>query len=415
MRLPTDVPSDLPPDLPPDLPHEVAERVRQPGFDAVLDRARTGRRRRRTTVASGLAAVVVVGGLATWGPSLRTGDSPDPAGPSRTGTPTRPSGAVDERLPVDVRQVLAGDMVEPWVVSGSGGATAAVWADCRGAGGCRHALVTRLGDRVHGRLLPEGTRPVVQPVPGGWLLEGDDGFLQVTPEGGEVPVLEGGGDSHDVQAGDTAVETTRGWRLLRGDTLVDVPVPEGEPVRSAYVTPAGRLVVAVERGSGIVVAATDEGVDWDFTHMTRTDQRVAGAVLAGHGDDVAAVLLGDDPDGSIPVLQVSVSGDAGQTWHTTSGPVLTSSGPEGPDGLADLNGIAVTDDGTTFLTAGTAGLVRVDPSATVVATPLSSHDRSVFLVAHRVCLVVEHSPYDELSCSADDGTTWVPQALPGLR
>jgi hypothetical protein len=112
------------------------------------------------------------------------------------------------------------------------------------------------------------------------------------------------------------------------------------------------------------------------------------------------------------VVQVDVSADGGTTWDTASGRELPFGGP---GGLADLNGLAVTDEGTTFLTTGTAGLVRVDASANVVATPMSSHDRSVFLVAHRVCLVVEDSPHDELSCSSDDGATWVPQALPGLR
>jgi hypothetical protein len=272
--------------------------------------------------------------------------------------------------------------------------------------------VTRLGQRVHGRVLPEGTYPFVQPVPGGWLLEGDGGFVLVTPDGEDEPVIDPDGSSSDVMAGDTAVETTRGWRLLRGDELVPVPTPAGEPVRAAYVTPAGRLVVAVERGSGIVVAATDEGAEWDFTHMTRTAERVASAVLGGHGDHVTVVLLGDDPDGSVPVVQVDVSADAGATWESASGRELPFGGP---GGLADLNGLAVTDEGTTFLTAGTTGLVRVDAAANVTGLPMSSHDRSVFLVAHRVCLVVERGPTDELACSSDDGATFTPVALPGFR
>ncbi|HEV2798766.1 MAG TPA: hypothetical protein VGV65_14220, partial [Nocardioides sp.] len=53
-----------PTDLPTDLPHEVARRTPQPGFDAVLERADSGRRRRRTSIASGLATAVVVAGVA---------------------------------------------------------------------------------------------------------------------------------------------------------------------------------------------------------------------------------------------------------------------------------------------------------------------------------------------------------------
>lgn len=388
--------------LPADLTREVADRVEPPGFDVVLDRARQARRRRRrTTIAAGVAACVVAG--TTWGVGSRDDGGPDPAGPDRSQAPT---GSVDPRLPTEVRDLLAGDRVDPWVVSGSGGAVAALWAGC--SDGCRHALVTRIGDRVHARLLPDDVRPVLQPVPGGWLLEGDDGFARVTPEGEDLPFRGAGdeaGGAGDVRAGDTAVETSRGWRLLRGDELVAVPVPEDEPVRSAYVTPAGRLVVAVERGSGIVVAATDDGAAWDFTLMSRTAERVAGAVLAGHGDQVVVALLGDDPDGSIPVLQVGVSGDAGETWTTA----------RGSDGLADLSGLTIADDGTAWLTTGSAGLVRVGADGGVQAARLSAHDRSAFLVAHRVCLVTERGRYDVLSCSDDDGTTWVAQALPGLR
>ena len=86
-----------------------------------------------------------------------------------------------------------------------------------------------------------------------------------------------------------------------------------------------------------------------------------------------------------------------------------------PGGLADLNGLAVTDEGTTFLTAGTTGLVRVDAAANLTGLPMTSHDRSVFLVADRVCLVVERGPTDELACSSDDGATFTPVALPGFR
>ncbi|WP_374458282.1 hypothetical protein [Nocardioides sp.] len=398
--------------LPTDLAREVADRVEQPGFDVVLDRAREGRRRRRrTALVSGLAAVCVVGGLA-WGTGRGSDPGPDPAGPTRSQAPTEITGSVDPDLPADVHELLSEERTDPWVVSGSGGALAAIWAGCDDAGACHSALVSRLGERLSARILPDATQPRLQPVPGGWLVETDEGFTRVTPEGEDLPVLDPGGNAYDVQAGDTAVETSRGWLLLRGDKLVPVPVPDGEPVRAAYVTPAGRLVVAVERGSGLIVAATDEGVEWDFTHMTRTTERVAGAVLAGHGDHVAVALLGDDPDGSIPVVQVGVSGDAGATWETASGRELPFGGP---GDLADLSGLAVSDEGTAWLTTGTAGLVRVDADANVVATRLSSHDRGVFLVVHRVCLVTERGRYDVLSCSDDDGTSWVTQALPGLQ
>ncbi|MDR7251606.1 hypothetical protein J2X46_000578 [Nocardioides sp. BE266] len=397
--------------LPTDLPREVAERAVQPGFDTVLDQARSARRRRRrTTIASGMAAAAVVGGIA-WGTGPGSDGGPDPAGSSRSQAPTEITGSVDPDLPAGVHRILSGDMVDPWVVSPSDGGIAALWADCGGANGCRIALVSRLGDQVSSRVLPETAFPSLQGVPGGWLLETADGFTRVTPEGEDQPVYDTGGSLTHPEPGDTAVSTRRGWRLLRGDKLITVPAPEGDTVQAAYVTPAGRIVVAVRRGSGIVVASSGDGSTWSYTHMTTAADRIVGAVIAGQGDDVAVALLGDSPDGSIPVLQVSVSDDAGETWAYASEGRLAG----GPGGLADLNGLAVGADGTTWLTTGSAGLVRVDSRANVMATQLSSHDRGVFAVADRVCLVTERGRYDVLSCSDDDGTTWVTQALPGLQ
>lgn len=402
MSRPTDLPHDLPHELPRELPHEVAERVRQPGFDVVVDRARTGRRRRRTTIASGLAALVVAGGLAAWGPGLRASDSPDPAVPSPTGTPTRLSGTVDERLPADVRELLGSEQLHPWQVVGSGGGIAAVWGECTGDE-CRFALVTRLGGQVSGSML--GGAPSLAEAPGGWLVQDDSGLAHVSADGERGPIVSGS-DAVPVEAGDVVVPTREGVRLLRGSTLLPVPTPDGSEAIGAYVTPAGDLVAARRSGSGTIeVSWTDGTGAWHVGHRSSpATGPVAGVAMAGHHDGVSVVLLGDAPDGSVPVLDVVASQDAGRTWRRA----------EAVAGLADLSGLAVSDDGSTYLTTGSHGAVRVDVAGEATSVRQSDHDHSVFQVSHRICVVAEAGRIDQLRCSADDGTTWVPQSLPGF-
>ena len=401
--------------LPTDFHHEVADRVEPPGFDVVLDRARAGRRRRRTTLAAGLAAACVVGGLATWGSGWRAADGPEPAGPTPSRVPTELTGQVDERLPDDVRDLLEAEELHPWAVAGSGGGVAVLWQGCPGDSArdnpCEFALVTRLGDRVGGVVL-EGGAPTITEVPGGWLVRDDSGLTRVSADGAREPVHDARPGDDDVVAGDTAVQTSDGTRLLRGDDLVAVPVPPApdSDVLSAYVTPDGRLVAAASTGAGVRVWTTDDGRTWGTQMSARsTTAPISSAVVAGHGDHVAVAFLGDDRDGTIPLVEVQYSHDAGATWEWARGLDV-----EGADGIRDLSSVAVSDEGSTYLTTGSHGLVRIDADGNAVASRLSSHDSSAFLVAHRVCLVAEAGRVDQLRCSPDDGTTWVPQPLPGF-
>ncbi|GAA5115507.1 hypothetical protein GCM10023339_22780 [Alloalcanivorax gelatiniphagus] len=389
--------------LPTDFHHEVADRVEQPGFAVVLDRARAARRRRRTTLSTGLAAACVVGGLATWGAGWRAGDGAEPAGPSPAPLPTELTGEVDERLPADVRDVLGSDRLHPWQVVGSGGGTAAVWGDCED--GCRFALVTRLGDDVRGRVL-EGDSPTITEVPGGWLVDDGSGLFRVSPGGEREEVVDPGGNPVPAEAGDVVVPTADGPRLLRGDKLLPVPTPDGGEPLAAYATPAGDLVVASRSGTGDVQVSwtEDGGGAWSPGLLPRPGAGpVSAVVMAGHHDGVAVALLGDAPDGSIPVLEVASSQDVGRTWSPA----------RGVGGLRDLSGLAVSDEGSTYVTTGSHGAVRFDAGGD--ALPVGQPgDHSVFLVAHRVCFVTEVGRVDELRCSPDDGATWVPQPLPGF-
>lgn len=388
--------------LPTDFHREIAERVDPPGFDEVLDRASAARRRRRTTIASGLAVACVVGGLAfaLGGPGDRTTD------------PT-PPGRVDDQLPADVRAVLDDDRLDLWAatggLAGSPGAVAVLWRGCDQEP-CRFAVVTRDGDRVSGVALG-ASFPKLTAVPGGWLVEDATGFSRVTPEGDRAQIYDVGDVSGngDVMAGDTAVETDDGWRLLRGDKLIRVPSPDASVVTAAYVTPEGQLVV-VDEGPGFAIATTPDGRTWFGQRTIRFTNVMSTTVVTGHGDHVAVALLEDDPDGSIPVVEVQTSHDAGATWSTPRGLDLT-----GPDGIRDLSSMAVTPSGSTYVTTESHGLIRIDPDGSAAATPLSGHDTSAFVLDDSICVVAEAGRVDELQCSADDGTTWTPIPLPGFR
>ena len=401
------------PELPTDLSHEVAERVDPPAFAEVLGRASEARRRRRTTLGAGLAAAVVVAGLAlvAGDPFGGDGRSQEPASPTGTWDG---SSEVDPTLPGDVREVLGAERLHPWSASGSGGATAVLWGvQCPDAV-CPFVVATRSGDRTAGVVLPDGF-VTMTPVPGGWLLDAGESFSRLDPTGDLEPVFDPTGRVPAVEAGDTAVPTSQGLRLLRGGELLPVPTPDDRPVHSAYVTPAGRLVVTAPRPDGTPrVAVLEDGV-WTEVDATGGEPpsyrgRTGTAVIAGHGDDLVLVTVGDVSDGSMPVTNVRLSHDAGDTWVTATG-----TDDLDPDELRDLSAMTVSAEGSAFLTTGSHGLVRVDPDGSVTPSRLSSHDHSVFLVAHRVCLVTEAGRVDHLQCSADDGRTWTPSPLPGFR
>jgi hypothetical protein len=403
--------------LPTDLQHDVAERVVQPGFDAVLDRAATGRRRRRTTIASGLAAAVVVGGLGAVAGGLVGADdgSPDPARPAPT-TPWDGSSTPDERLPSDVLAVLDDDQLQLWwIAGGPDGAVAALWRGCD-FDPCRFAVVTRDGDQVFGEALG-ASFPTVTSVPGGWLVEDARGVSRLSPSGDRSEIFDPGPTlAADVMAGDTAVPTSDGWRLLRGDKLVPMPVQADRRTYAAHVTPDGRLVAVTGTDVGHVtwISTTDDGRVWGNEIATRATEKVSSAVVAGSGDHVAVALSGDDPSGAIPLLDVQVSHDGGTTWTSARGVVSGSVDTMSTDRVRGASSMAVTPDGTTYLTTESHHLVRIDDEGFATPVQLSAFDTSVFASGDEVCLVGERGRYDALLCSPDGLTEWADQPLPGL-
>ena len=400
--------------LPTDLAREVADRTEQPGFDVVLDRARQGRRRRRrTTIGSAVAAACVVGGVA-WGTAAggpgRDEQSPEPAQPGVI-QPWDGTSGVDTRLPTSVRSLLGEDRLHAWAVAGSGDSLAVMWRSCADDLPCTSALVLRHGDDVSGRLI-DADAPRISAVPDGWLYEDGRGMELVTPAGGLEPVtvIRPGNGIGTTMAGDTLVDTLAGPALLRGTKVVDVPAPADEVVLGGYVTPSGRLVAATQAGGQVAVRATDDGSTWERTVTARSTEPVSGAVVAGSGDHVVVAFLGDDPDGSIPLVEVQLSGDAGRTWFPAHGMDMLGGLP-----VHDLTSLVVTPAGSSYVTTVSHGLVRISDQGNVTVARQSSFDQAAVVVGDTVCAVTEAGRVDQLRCSADDGTTWVPQPLPGFR
>jgi hypothetical protein len=352
--------------------------------------------------------VVVVTAYAVGTPMQRDGRTPEPAPPGRTDTSNRTS-EVDPRLSAPVRRLLGGEFADLRRISGSDGAVAALWHTCPGDGDCRMVLVTE-DPLPTAEILPEPTS--LSAVPGGWLVERRDGWFRVTGTGGLERIHDTGPGSADVTAGDTAVFTTTDVRLLRGDQLVPMPGvgPGGWNPSSAYVTPEGRLLLTPTiEGPTRVVVSDDGGQVWRMTHTVGEGSGTpATGLLAGHGDVVAYVALGNDADGSIPVLEIAVSSDGGESWRVARGDF-------GAEGLRNPSSLAVSPAGTTYVTTGSHGVVRIDADGNATATRLSSHDHSAFALGEDVCVVAEAGRVDELRCSEDDGATWTPRPLPGFE
>ena len=394
--------------LPTDFAREISDHAPQPGFDAVVDRARAGRRRRRTTIASGLAAAVVVAAIGFAITDLPGGDpSPEPANPTRTSDVDH---RIDADLPEGVRHVLGRDGVQAWDVSAVDGVVAAFWRACeKPFDPCRHAWTLRDGDEVTGGLIDAGS-PVVTVVPYGWLIDEQRGpTLLLTPDGEVEEVGSVGDGGTALTPGDASVLTFEGSRLLRDGALVAMPEPTDRPaVGSAYVTPGGRLVAATsDAPGGWGAQATDDGRAWEDS--TAGPPETINVRVAGSGDHVAVMFNGAGPDHSVGIEQVIVSGDAGRTWTTAQG--LDT---KGADRSLNPYGMTVAPDGTTYLTTETDGLIRIDPDGAARAVLVSSQATSVFADGDDICVVAEAGAIDEIQCSSDRGTTWAPQPLPGL-
>ena len=123
-------------------------------------------------------------------------------------------------------------------------------------------------------------------------------------------------------------------------------------------------------------------------------------VLAGYGGDLAAVALGDDPDGSIPTLALVVSHDTGETWQRATG--IRSAG---------TTSLVVTPAGTTLATDDQGGYTRVDKYGQTLVTESPSLTGLTLADERIAALTFNDGP--GLLWSDDDGRTWEEGTLPG--
>ena len=270
------------------------------------------------------------------------------------------------------------------------------------------ATATRSSARVLG-----ASFPTLTPVPGGWLVEDARGAIRLSPSGDRVgdlrhrarqrrrdggrhrgPDRRGLAAAARRQAGPVAgarADRRSSARYVTADAAASSPPPA--PGR------AGRL------GSPRPTTAGTGSSRWRAAQPSRP----ASAVVAGTGDHVAVALLGDDPDGSIPVLGVQVSHDAGR--HLDAGPGtrhrrwrpgaehVVARGRSRRHGLPDHR---VAPPGAHRRRRGR----HPDPAVGV--------RHGVFASGDGVCVVVERGRYDALACSSDGLTEWADQPLPGL-
>lgn len=380
------------------LPEEIASRTPQPPFEQVVTRVREDRRRSLRRTATGgafLAATTLLVPLLGDDPAdERRSTDPDPS-------VTAPTGG----LAFGVPELMSQPRVSVVQIGGSDdGGVAALWQGCDSdGGGCRYAVLTGNGNAPLGSVMVDS--PVLSPTPGGWLVHTPGGWRELGSDGWVSGVTTAGEDG--VRPGDEVVETAGGLGLLRGGRLLLMPSASGS-VTQAYATPRGRLLEVTAAGDGSErLRASSDGRHWTAIRSWGPRAGVAQVRLAGHGRTVAAVVLRHQLGGKLLVDQVEVSHDGGRTWTTARGVDFAGGGSE------NLSGLAVSAQGSVYLTTESDGLIRIDREGNAQVSALSVADHGVFATTYEVCVLTGGWGGNRLRCSADDGTSWSSRPVPG--
>jgi len=251
------------------------------------------------------------------------------------------------------------------------------------------ALVIREADgTVHGMRLDE---PVsLTPVPGGWVgMDGSRGHL-VGSDGSWTDLAEA--DSRTPRAGDVVVTGQYSSWLYSPDDLTLAAVPELAGAADGYVTPDGELLTCQSNGRRQIFVSPSDVMRPGLPGRT--------CVIAGRGDDVAVVALGDDPDGGIPMTGVMTR--VRQVWHY----------PQATDLLQGVTSVVVTADGSTVITDASTGdwyLIAADGHF----LPVDRKVGEAFVAGDRLYVSSAGFMNGPIYASDDDGRTWTGTTLPG--
>lgn len=364
------------------LAEELHERVVVPPFDTVGPRVR--RRRAPRVVAGALAAVVAVVVALALAPGL---PAPPEAEVAATG------------LPNDVAELVASPTAHVFEMAGGyDGSLALIWRNLVQPEPTFALVVRSASGDVSGRLL---TEPLdLTAVPGGWVGMAGRRPWAVNPDASvsdlvveEIRVRAASGD---------VVVTSSGPALVhRPGVDVLLPVEETRGLETVVVTSTG-TTVGYEPGAGSLAIRAADG----DTGTSRLPARASGAAVAGSGDHVSAIILGDAPDGSIPALEVVLTADSGRSLRT---------GTAGAYGIFDSTSLVVTDTGHTLSTGTDGALTVIDARGRVVPIGRTPSLRGLTVAGSRVYAVSATDDHGPLYRSDDSGATWTEDALPGLE
>jgi hypothetical protein len=330
-----------------------------------------------------------MGGVGVWQSLSTTAGPPaQPAGQT-SGHTSGPLPDTDEGL---WRKVVDGTDSHPFETEGStDGAIAVVWRALEQPGPT-FALVIREADgTVHGRRRDEPFD--LTPLPGGGWMGVHGAYVASIATDGTVTQLAAAGPSRPARPGDVFVHGEYGVNMLyrpSDRSLSTMPILYGD-IADGYVTPDGELVTCGRGQGGVTLTVGD-----------KIGPNVPGAtcVLAGRGDDVTMVGLGDDPDGGIPMtgLVVAHGDQVVQPRMTTM--------------LGGVTSVLITPAGTTVITDASTGdwyLLGADGAF----RPTDRKVGQAFLAGERLYVTQYGFMNAPLSWSDDDGRTWHEAQLPG--
>ena len=288
-----------------------------------------------------LAAAAAVVATLALAPGLGTlPEPPTPVTPSPS--PTLALGTV----PQEVQDLIADDRTHRLEVTGGlDGSVAVIWRELDG--NPRFALVTRTADGISTGQIIEAPFGLT-PVPGGWVAMRSYRAYLLTPDGTltDLPIQA----VIEPRAGDIQVETGERPFLYRPSVGLLAPVAMEEEVDATYLNTEGELIT-YDRDKQRISSPTGGG--------TAVPARAGHVLFAGRDDIVVALALGDEPDGSIPLIDIAISRDGGRLWDHT---MLRTTKP------VDVTSAAVEADGKVLVATSTDGVFWLSPGGTGLVT-----------------------------------------------